>query len=358
MYPARMPSRTSAPLTRADLALAILALLLLALLWALRGVAMLVAFALLIAYVLDPAVSALARLPILRGRRLPRPFAALVVIAVLVGLMGWVTAAMIPRFGHELAGFVQRLPAQLEALVNEVRLRAGTTGWGAGIAATIEALQVNARALLPQAASFVLKGIGGLFARFDQLLGLAVLPVLTFYLLADAERVRESMLRFLPEELRKSIDDAGGSVHRALQSYVRGQALVCLAMGTATGTLLAIAGVPNALFLGTLAAIAEILPFLGALVVVLAITLSGLSVDPWRAVIGVAIYTTNNWLLSTFVTPRVMERYLKLHPFAVIVSVLAGAQLLGPPGAILALPAAAMALAVVEGLALSRRAKE
>jgi predicted PurR-regulated permease PerM len=70
-------------------------------------------------------------------------------------------------------------------------------------------------------------------------------------------------------------------------------------------------------------------------------------VSPLHALAGVAGYVVINWVIGTFVTPRVMGRYLKMHPFVVTVSVLAGTQIFGPAGALLALPGAAMLQAVV-----------
>lgn len=351
-----MPDRSSAPATRRDLALVLVVAVLLVLLWTLREVAVLVAFGIVLAYMLDPLVSLLERVPLPRARRLPRGVAAALVMLVLVGLAAWLAALAIPALMVQLVGFLERLPGQVETMVDDLRARAAAVGWSARVEPAIDAMRANLRALLPQLAGLGVRGIAGLFARFDQLLGLAVLPVLTFYLLADREQVRASMLRFLPEGAHGAIGASAGAVHRALRSYVRGQAIVCLAMGTATGAMLAIAHVPNALLLGVLVGLGEIIPFLGFLFAALAIVLSGLRVDPALAAIGIAIYVFNNWLLGTFVTPRVMSRYLKMHPFAVIVSVLAGAKLLGPPGAILALPAAAVTQALIEEFVQRRAA--
>jgi predicted PurR-regulated permease PerM len=350
-----MPPRTPQPATRTDLVFTLLVAVLLIALWALRSVAMLVAFAVLLAYMLDPLASQLERIPFPGGRRVPRALSALVIIALGVSLIAGLAAFAIPLLATQLVGFFDRLPALIEALMDDLRARAIASGRGGGFEAAVEAVRTNARTLTPQLAGATLRWIGGAFARFDQILGLAVLPVLTFYLLADRRRVQESMLRFMPEAVHANLVAVGASMHRALQSYVRGQAVVCLVQGTATGAMLAIAGLPNALLLGVLAGAGEVLPFLGAFLTGTAIVLSGLTRDVAHAVIGLAIYLLNNWLLATFVTPRVMERYLKLHPFAVIVSVLAGAQLLGPAGAIVALPAAAVVQAVVEDFALHRR---
>jgi predicted PurR-regulated permease PerM len=350
-----MSLRDSRPATRADLVLTLLLAVLLVLLWALRGVVMLGAFAVLLAYMLEPMAGLLERIPFPRRKRLPRVVSSLVIIGIGVALVAGLAALAIPLLATQLVGFFDRLPAQIEMLIDNLRTRAIMAGRGSGFDAAVEALRANTRTLLPQLAGATLRGLGGLFARFDQILGLAVLPVLTFYLLADRTRVQESMLRFLPEQARTRLVAVGASVHRALQSYVRGQAVVCLVQGVATGAMLAAAGLPNALLLGVLAGLGEVLPFLGAFLAGTAIVLSGLTRDVGHAVIGLAIYLLNNWLLGTFVTPRVMERYLKIHPFAVIVSVLAGAQLLGPAGAILALPAAAVVQAVIEDFAPGRK---
>lgn len=352
-----MPPRPGQPATRADLALAILLAALIVLLWALRGVVMLVAFAVLLAYVLEPLAGLLERITLPRRGRLPRAASAFIVIAAGVSLIAWLAAFAIPLLASQLVEFSDRLPALVEAKLEALRARAVAAGRGGGFDAAVEAVRSNARTLGPQLAGTVLKWIGGAFARLDQILGLAVLPVLTFYLLADRARVQESMLKFLPEETRAGLSGVGGSVHRALQSYVRGQTVVCLIQGTATGVFLAAAGIPNALMLGVLAGVGEVLPFIGAVITAVAIVLSGLTRDVPHALIGLGIFQLNNWLLSTFVTPRVMERYLKVHPFTVIVSVLAGAQLLGPAGAILALPAAAVVQATVEDYAARRRAR-
>jgi predicted PurR-regulated permease PerM len=337
---------------------ALLGAVLLILLWALRGVAILVAFAFLLAYVLDPAVSAVQRVPLPKGRHVSRRLAAFFVIAVLMTTLVWLAVIAAPVLAAQFAAFWERLPEMVDSVVAYARAQAAGTAWSLDLEHAIEAIRVQATESLPAVAGAALKFVGGVFSRVDQVLGLAVLPVLSYYLLADRERVRDSMLRFLPEGFRSELLAAGPAVHRALQSYVRGQALVCLTMGVATGAILAMVGVPNALLLGVLAGFAEILPLLGALLASVAIGLSGFSQGFWFGVVGLGVYVVNNWLLGTFITPRVMERYLEMHPFAVIVSVLAGAQLLGPAGAILALPVAAVAQAVIQDVGARRSEEE
>ena len=97
--------------------------------------------------------------------------------------------------------------------------------------------------------------------------------------------------------------------------------------------------------------LAEIVPYLGFIFAALAIALVGFTLGPAQALIGLLAYTIVNNLVGLFITPRVMGRYLKMHPYVVTLSVLAGAKLLGPAGVMLALPLAAIVQAVASQFA-------
>jgi predicted PurR-regulated permease PerM len=339
--PSAIPTRTLAMFGLGVLALVVL--------WALRSIVMMVAFALLLAYILDPLVSALDRLRF-GARSVPRPAATAIVILALVALLIWVAVFGVPRLAAELAGFLQRMPANLETLELQIRSWAVTNRM-TYVEAAIDSLRANANAFMPQLGSFLLGWLGRMFGGLIQVLGLAVLPILTFYLLAEREGVRASLFRFVPRDLHDRLLHVGDAIDRAMRSYVRGQAFVCVISGIATGLLLLALGIPHALLLGVLVGIVEVIPYLGFAVAAAAIALSGISVSPLTAALGVVAYTVVNNLVGIFVTPRVMGRYLKMHPFVIIVSVLAGAELLGPAGVILALPGAAVIQALIEEFA-------
>jgi predicted PurR-regulated permease PerM len=198
--------------------------------------------------------------------------------------------------------------------------------------------------------------LGGLFGNLGQLVGLVLLPVLTFYLLADSEAVRSSALGFVPEHLRPYAVRSLNAIDPALRAYVRGQSLVCLVMGTVMALELQLLGFPVVLLLGVAVGLGEVIPFLGFWVAATAIALAGYSVSPGLALAGLGAYIVTNNLLGYFVTPRLLGREVKMHPFVVTVSILGGGALLGPAGGILALPAAAMVQAVIAEFA-PRRAR-
>jgi len=160
-----------------------------------------------------------------------------------------------------------------------------------------------------------------------------------------------SALRLVPTEAHMEIRRIGRAVDVAMRGYVRGQAIVCLVMGTAAGVALALLHHPGALLLGILAGAAEVIPYLGFAIATAAIALAGSSSGMFHAWSGPAAYVGINWSIGTFVAPRVMGRHLRMHPFVVTVSVLAGVQIMGPAGALLALPGAAVLQEVINELA-------
>ena len=323
----------------------------LALVWVLRDLVLLVGYSVLLAYALLPVVAALERAFGRRVPRLSRSAAAAVVMLGLVAVVGWLLALAVPRLAAQAAHFASGAPDALARLVQGAGAYGAAHGLSVWLDPVIEGVRANVSGLFEDLGGTVAGWAGRGLSGLGQVLGLALVPLLAFYLLAESRAVQVSALRFVPEGAHAETVRLGGAVDRALRSYVRGQAIVCLVMGIAVGVALALLGSPVALLLGLLVGFAELVPFLGFLVAAVAIALAGLSVSPLQAVVGVAVYAAINWMIGTFVMPRVMGRYLKMHPFVVTVSVLAGTQIFGPAGALLALPGAAVLQALVGELA-------
>lgn len=320
------------------------------LLWQLHEVLLVVGFAALLAFALEPLVVLIERARIGRGR-VRRAFAAALVLLALVALGGWALVVALPHLARELARFVDGAPASLERLLAAVRAFAESRGAGAWLGPLGGDDPLSATELVRRAGGKLLEAFGRSFGSLGHIVGLALLPILAFWLLAEAEAVERSALEFVPQEARGRVRQVLLAIDRALRSYVRGQSIVCGLMGAGVGVALALIGVPVPALLGTLVAFAEIVPILGFWTASLAIVLAGWSASPAHALWGWLAYVAVNQLISLLVTPRVMGRHMKLHPFVVIVSILAGGALLGAAGAMLALPLAAAVQSVVSELA-------
>ena len=326
--------------------------------WMLRDLVMLVGFSALLAYALEPSVSLIERIPLPGRRRMPRGVAAGVVLLSLVVVASWALAGAVPRLVREITRFVDATPGTLARLELEARAFVESRGWGGLLGTGEVGASGTASLLLRTAQQASVKVLGGVFGNLGQVLGLLLLPVLSFYLLTEREAVRSSALRFVPEDLRPHAVRAMDAADPALRAYVRGQSLVCLLIGTVMALVLKLLGFPVTLLLGVVVAIAEVVPFLGFWLASIAIALVGYSMGPGLALAGFAAYLVVNNLMGTFVSPRLLGREVKMHPFVVTVSILGGGALLGPAGAILALPAAAVAQSLIAEFASRSRARE
>jgi len=316
--------------------------------WVLRDLAILVAFAGLLAYALDPLVTRAQQMALPRGRSIPRGAAAGLVILLLGAAAGTALFYTIPPLLQQIGHFVATAPSVLAQLNQQVRAQIEAHGWthwlggkeGGGhspMDSLLGALQSGSTALVGHAVG----SLGGLAS-------LALLPLFTHYLLADSARARTAFLGLVPERNAPDAERFLDALDRALRGYVRGQALVCLAMGGTMTLVLWALRFPVALLLGVMVGFGEIIPILGFWIAAAAIALEGYSKSPGLALAGVGAYAVVDYLLTTFVSPRLLGRQVKLHPFFINVSVIGGGTLLGPAGAILALPAAAMAKAVLD----------
>lgn len=326
------------------------------LLWYVRDVVVIVSFAVVLAYVLDPIATAIERLPFPRGYRLPRPAAAATVMLALVIGGAWLMSWGAPRLVGEVAGFLQGIPHNTESLLASAHDWAARTGAAPYLDPIVASVRANLGTWLQSLGGGLLGWAGKLFGSLGELLGLIAIPLLAYYLIAEGDDVKASFMSFVPESGHERVHLAHHAVDRALKSYVRGQGLVSLIMGTIVGVALALLGFPAALLLGIIVGVAEVLPYVGFTVAAIAIALTGYGIDPLHAVLGVVVYAVINFVIGLLVTPRVMGRHLQMHPFVVTVSVLAGAELLGPPGAMLALPAAAVLQALAEDFTPKGRA--
>lgn len=323
---------------------------LLIILWALRSIVILVALSVLLAVVLDPLVSALQRIPLGRTR-ISRGIASGIVVLALVVVAGWALSIGVPATVNELAKLAQSLPGTYASLLTEAEQFAARNNLGEYVDPVVDNLRASTQDTFRAATNTALRWAAGMVGNLGALARLALLPILTFYLLAESDAVRDSAQNFLPRSWRDSVQRVQHAVNRALRSYVQGQTIVCLIMGIAVGTSLWLAGFPAAAVLGILVGLAEIIPFLGFWMAMLAIVLTGYSVSPSLALTGFVIYSAINLTNGYLILPRVMGRHLKMHPFVVMVSVLSGATLLGPIGVFIALPGAAVVQAIIEEFA-------
>ncbi|WP_019569191.1 AI-2E family transporter [Thioalkalivibrio sp. ALE11] len=185
-------------------------------------------------------------------------------------------------------------------------------------------------------------------------LNLVLIPVVSFYLLRDWPRLIDGLHDLLPLGWRPPVETFARESDEVLGAFLRGQLLVMVSLGLFYAVALSLVGVELGLAIGVIAGVVSFIPYVG---VIVGISLASAAVlfagDGWLLLLVVwAIFAVAQVLESVWLTPWLVGDRTGLHPVAVIFAVLAGGQLFGFVGVLLALPVAAvLAVAVRHALA-------
>ena len=324
------------------------------LLWQVRTFIGWFVIALFLAAVLNPAVNWLQR----RHRMVKRPLAILLTYLGLVVALVFVVGIFLPLLVDQVNGLINFVNAAAKA-------PEGPTEYIRGIAKQ--------------------NGLGGLFERFsDQLaqlrhqLGdllrnlfastgtivvsiagyiaaLATILTLTFFLILGSERYVNAGVGLFPEAhrplVRRLLQQSAG----AISGYITGNLAISVICGVTTFVVLLILGMPYAAPLALLVAVLDLIPLVGATLGGALLVIVGLFVEPWKAVVLLVYIVVYQQVEGSVLQPIVYSKAVQLNGLVILIALLVGGQLLGIPGALLAIPVAEIIRIVVTELLAYRR---
>jgi len=186
----------------------------------------------------------------------------------------------------------------------------------------------------------------------------AILSVLAVFLLAyywtqESNLAIRTLLRLVPNQRRNRILNFFSLAETKIGGYIRGQGILCLAVGTAAFFAYFLIGLPYILILAIIAGIMEMVPIFGPALGAIPALLTALSTEPEKAIwvlvaTGVIQMMENAWLV-----PRVMRHSMGVNPIITLLSLVGFGSVLGFPGALLALPLAAIIQLLFDQVLLS-----
>jgi predicted PurR-regulated permease PerM len=181
---------------------------------------------------------------------------------------------------------------------------------------------------------------------------MSVLTLLTvvYFWLTEHARLQRYALAFIPPHRRARARDVWNQAETRLGRWVRAQLILMATIGIGTGIAYTLLGVPAATMLALWAALAEAIPIVGPLLGAIPAVLVAATVSPQLAVVVAGVYFVLQLIEGHILVPVVMRNTVGISPFLVILSVLAGAAAGGFVGALLAVPIAATAEILLEGL--------
>jgi len=183
------------------------------------------------------------------------------------------------------------------------------------------------------------------FALIAMVANIALLPVLTFFFLRDWDKLVERVASLIPRAYLGTVSRLAKESNDVLGAFLRGQFLVMLALGVMYGVGLWGVGLDLGILIGIIAGLLTFVPYLGpASGIILGVIAALVQYGDWKHVLGVlAVFGVGQVVESYWLTPKLVGDRIGLHPVAVIFAVLAGGQLFGFLGMLLALPVAAVA---------------
>ncbi|MEG2568053.1 MAG: AI-2E family transporter, partial [Acinetobacter sp.] len=182
--------------------------------------------------------------------------------------------------------------------------------------------------------------------NFIQIGGTIVLiPIIAFYFLLDWDRMLDSLRRLIPRPYEKTTLNIVSECHSVLGAFVKGQFLVMVLLGVVYAVGLQLIGLEIGLIIGMIAGLCSIIPYLGFAVGIIAAVIATFfqfGIDWWQLVLVGIVFMVGQAVEGYILQPFLLGDKIGLSPVAVVFAVLAGAQLAGFLGMLIALPVAAV----------------
>ena len=296
----------------------------------------------LLAYLGDPLVDRLQQ------SKLSRTVSVIIVFISLFLILTLMLLLLLPMLEHQVSYLLQSVPGYIDVL---------QTKWLPGLA---QKLGIDPAALDFDSIKKILEQhfnqAGGLavtvlasikqsgLALLAWLANLVLIPVVTFYLLRDWDILITRIDELLPRQYQASVARLATESDEVLASFMRGQFFVMLALGRFYSTGLWLAGLELALLIGMIAGLVSFVPYLGFILGIVAASIAMLlqTHELSQLLPVIAVFGIGQMLEGMLLTPLLVGDRIGLHPVAVIFAVLAGGQLFGFVGILLALPVAAV----------------
>jgi predicted PurR-regulated permease PerM len=315
-------------------------------LYRLRGLLLLLVLAVFFAYLVAPFVGFCRRPVVVRGRKLvlPLPAAIGVVYVFIFGSLAAAFVLLLPVLNDQLAELATETPGYL------ARAQARWQSWQSSYQsrALPQAVRETIDRAIPQTVA-----AGEKFVTTELLPRLAgwliylpwliLVPILAFFLLKDAEFLRKGVLRILPRgHLRSRGDVFLVELNDTLAAYIRAQVTACSLIGVVCTIGFLLIGVPYAIVLGITAGVLEFIPLAGPLTIGVLATGFAAFHSLGRAVAVLLFLLILRGVQDYVVYPKIVGTGIHLHPLAVILAILCGAELGGLAGVFLAIPLVAV----------------
>jgi len=344
MLPKKISTRQARPkqisITYTTFVKAALVLIGLLFLWLVRDVVAIVLVALLLAALIDP----MARW--FEDRHIPRGFAVIIVYIVLVLVVGLMIFIFIPVVADQFSQMVAGIADLITGTINSVgELQNFVASYG---------LEADFSEALPTTQDVLGGGIYSFFSTIGGIInGLIagfVILVLTYYMIVEEDSAKHFFQHLAPNKYQVRLAQIVTQTQQKVGAWMRGQIILALIVGLAVYIGLSVLGIKYALALAIIAALFEIVPYVGPIAAAIPAAIIAFAQSPIKGVFVLILYFVIQQLEAGLLTPKIMQKVVGLNPIVSIVALLIGIQLGGVVGAILAIPVTTMIAVILDDI--------
>jgi predicted PurR-regulated permease PerM len=292
--------------------------------------------AIIIAYLLNPIVLKL------ESKKISRMIGIIMIYFIFLILLAFLTIFMIPELINnikELMNTVPEIVNRYQGLFNNSLSFIKTSNWPNDVK---DALFVEIQNGTKSAQLFIMdtlrKSLTSLIDAIAMFLDLVLSMIIAYYFIKDADFFKTWVLSLTPRRWRNGIIKTGREIHGILSNFIQGQLITALIVGIMEMIGLSLIHVKYPLILGVIGGIANVIPYFGPIIGAIPAVAIALIQSPMKVVATIVVFTVIQQIDNAFISPKIIEGKLGLHPVSTILAVLIGGQFFGIIGMLVSVP--------------------
>ncbi|WP_407269197.1 AI-2E family transporter [Radiobacillus sp. PE A8.2] len=298
-------------------------------------------------YVTKPVVN------ILEKYKVPRILGILIVFLLIIGVIFLVINYIAPIVQEQFSRLVNSVPNMVDNasdLVislwenNQSLIPQQLDQTIENITNNLQSYLQNMQSAIENVTSFLINFIGGLVSF---VLSIVLIPFFLFFMLKDSDKLVPFITKFLSSPKAKSFRKLMGNIDNTLASFIQGQSIVSVCVGTMLYIGYNIIGLQYPLLIAIFGFFMNFIPFVGPFLSAIPAILVGLTQDPMTAFYAIIVMFVAQQIESTFISPNVMGRALSIHPLTIITLILAAGSIAGLVGLLFIIPIYAVIKTIV-----------
>ncbi|MGI8383247.1 AI-2E family transporter [Robertmurraya sp. P23] len=283
-----------------------------------------------ISYLLHPVVETL------HENYLPRWLAVLIIYTLFFGSISVALYNGVPAVIHQLRDLTENAPSfanQYREWIDEIQDQTST--WPEAFQERVDSSIVAIERMLDNTLTRAVNlGMG----IINSALLFAIIPFIAFYMLKDYEKIKKAVWYITPKKWRSGGTLFLRDVDKSLGSYIRGQLLVCVMIGTISALSFWFIDLRYPLLLGLIVGVTNIIPYFGPVIGAVPAVIIAATISVKMIVFVVIIIALLQFLEGNILSPFIVGKSLHMHPLVIMFALLAGGEIGGILGLILAVP--------------------